>query len=97
MQVEKGSSFNLTCRVENRLPISNLGWTLNGSDVTAKLGDKVIVMKETDSLTLVVMATTFDPRGNYTCTANNSLGTATFSTQVTIMGGCGQWVWCMNV
>ena len=75
--------------MKNRLPIPNLVWTLNGSDVTAKLGDKVMVMKETDALTLVVIATTFDPRGTYTCTASNSLGMATFSTQVTIMGGCG--------
>ena len=89
MSVEKGESFNLTCRVEHQFPIPELSWTLNGSDVATKLEGNVMVVK-TDALTLVVTAATFDPRGTYTCTATNSLGTNTTSTQVVIMGG---WAW----
>ena len=65
---------------------------VNGSDVMTTLANSVMVVEETDGvLTLEVMATTFDPRGTYICTATNPLGMDTVSTEVTITGGCGRW------
>ena len=51
-----------------------------------------MVVEETAGvLTLVVMATTFDSHGTYTCTATNPLGMDTVSTEVIITGACGRW------
>ena len=93
MSFPKGSNFNLTCQAKFLLPLPKLVWTVNGSDVMTTLANSVMVVEETAGvLTLVVKATTFDPRGTYTCTARNPLGIDTFSTKVIITGGCGMWV-----
>ena len=98
MSFPKGSNFKLTCQAKFLLPLPKLVWTVNGSDVMTTLANSVMIVEETAGvLTLVVMATTFDPRGTYTCTATNSLGMDTVNTEVTIKGGCGMWAGHVNM
>lgn len=66
-------------------PFPSVAWTFN--DTTLLNGDKYQIETSGSEFGLLrIMNTTFDDRGTYTCTFNNSLDSASATVRLTVQG-----------
>ena len=74
--------------LEGNLPIA-FGWDKNGGRLSPA-EDATLSIRSNDqySSTLIIDRLQFGHRGNYTCTASNAAGSATFTAELTVNGAC---------
>ena len=74
--------------LEGNLPIA-FGWDKNGGRLSPA-EDATLSIRSNDqySSTLIIDRLQFGHRGNYTCTASNAAGSATYTAELTVNGAC---------
>ena len=69
------------------MPIA-FGWDKNGARLSPPEDDATLSIRSNDqySSTLIIDRLQFGHRGNYTCTASNAAGSATYTAELTVNG-----------
>lgn len=88
-----GQATQVTCLVsEGDLPL-DITWSVEGFDDLSRLG--ISTIKGGKASMLLIDATSYKHRGNYTCTAKNPAGNVNYSTNLEIHGNPMEEVKCI--
>ena len=86
-EIEKGSSFNISCQVVQGIPQPSLVWTI-GQDQATSIEGVSIATDENMSI-LMFGNITFAHSNKYTCTATNRVGTNSSEVEIKVRGQPG--------